>query len=113
VQDALDTKATHPETEVLRSGSPASMPVERRVRSQEEWLLKANGPAWTDGRISETFKVSVAIVAGERQRCCEEGLEIALRPKNLGCRAGESWTGARAPDRFWPAPALPAQRIRV
>jgi Undecaprenyl-phosphate galactose phosphotransferase WbaP len=39
VEDALDTKAAYPETEVLRADSPASMPVERRVRSQQEWLV--------------------------------------------------------------------------
>jgi Undecaprenyl-phosphate galactose phosphotransferase WbaP len=43
VQDTLDTKGAHPETEVLRSGSSASsMPVERRVRAQQEWLVVAN-----------------------------------------------------------------------
>jgi transposase len=49
-------------------------------------LLKANatGLAWTDARISEAFEVSVATVARERQRYCEEGLEIALMPKKPG-----------------------------
>lgn len=49
-------------------------------------LLKANanGPAWTDARISEAFEVSVPTVARERQRYYEEGLEIALMPKKPG-----------------------------
>ena len=49
-------------------------------------LLKAdeNGPAWTDERIADAFEVSVATIARERQRFCEEGLEIALLPKNPG-----------------------------
>ena len=46
-------------------------------------LLKADedGPAWTDERIAEAFEVSVATVARERRRYCEEGLEVALLPK--------------------------------
>ncbi len=50
-------------------------------------LLKADeedGPAWTDERIAEAFEVSVATVASERQRYCEEGLEVALMPKKPG-----------------------------
>jgi len=50
-------------------------------------LLKADedGPAsWTDERIADAFEVSVATVARERRRYCEEGLEIALMPKKLG-----------------------------
>lgn len=50
-------------------------------------LLKAyeNGPAsWTDERIADAFEVSVATVARERRRYCEEGLEIALMPKKPG-----------------------------
>jgi Homeodomain-like domain len=51
-------------------------------------LLKADeedgGPAWTDERIAEAFEVSVPTVARERQRYCEEGLEIALMPKKPG-----------------------------
>lgn len=46
-------------------------------------LLKADegGPAWTDERMAEAFEVSVATVARERRRYCEEGLEVALLPK--------------------------------
>jgi transposase len=49
-------------------------------------LLKADedGPAWTDERIAEAFEVSVATVARERRRYCEEGLEVALLPKKPG-----------------------------
>ena len=49
-------------------------------------LLKADedGPAWTDEHIADAFEVSVATVARERKRYCEEGLEIALMPKKPG-----------------------------
>ncbi len=49
-------------------------------------LLKADedGPALTDERIADAFEVSVATVARERKRYCEEGLEIALMPKKPG-----------------------------
>ena len=47
-------------------------------------LLKADadGPAWTDQRIAETFSVSVNTVLGVRQRLVEQGLEAALNRKN-------------------------------
>jgi transposase len=43
-------------------------------------LLKADadGPAWTDERIAESFSVSVNTVRGVRQRLVEQGLEAAL-----------------------------------
>ena len=49
-------------------------------------LLKADedGPACTDEHIADAFEVSVATVARERKRYCEEGLEIALMPKKPG-----------------------------
>ncbi len=49
-------------------------------------LLKADedGPAWTDERIADALEVSVATVARERRRYCEEGLEVALLPKKPG-----------------------------
>jgi hypothetical protein len=50
-------------------------------------LLKSdeNGPAsWTDQQIADAFEVSIATVARERRRFCEEGLEIALLPKKPG-----------------------------
>ena len=50
-------------------------------------LLKTdeNGTAsWTDEQIADAFEVSIATVARERRRFCEEGLEIALLPKKPG-----------------------------
>jgi hypothetical protein len=50
-------------------------------------LLKTDvqGPdRWTDERIAEAFEVSTATVARERQRYCEDGLEVALMPKKPG-----------------------------
>jgi transposase len=53
-------------------------------------LLKADqvegGPAWSDERIAEAFKVSVATAERVRQRFVEEGLEAALRPYRTGTR---------------------------
>jgi transposase len=50
-------------------------------------LLKADedGPDhWIDERIADALEVSVATVARERRRYCEEGLEVALLPKKPG-----------------------------
>lgn len=50
-------------------------------------LLKADadGPdRWTDERIADALEVSTATVARERQRFCEDGLEVALMPKKPG-----------------------------
>ena len=46
-------------------------------------LLKADadGPAWTDERIAESFAVSVNTVLGVRQRLVEQGLEAARNRK--------------------------------
>jgi hypothetical protein len=46
-------------------------------------LLKADadGPAWTDERIAESFSVSVNTVLSVRQRLVEQGLEAALNRK--------------------------------
>ena len=46
-------------------------------------LLKADadGPAWTDERIAESFSVSVNSGLGVRQRLVEQGLEAALNRK--------------------------------
>jgi transposase len=43
-------------------------------------LLKADadGSAWTDAKIAESFSVSVNTVLGVRQRLVEQGLEAAL-----------------------------------
>jgi transposase len=49
-------------------------------------LLKAdaNTERWTDEKIAEAFEVFTATVARERQRYCEEGLEVALMPRKPG-----------------------------
>jgi transposase len=50
-------------------------------------LLKADadGPdRWTDERIADALEVSTATVARQRQRFCEDGLEVALMPKKPG-----------------------------
>lgn len=50
-------------------------------------LLKADadGPdRWTDERIADAFGTSVATVARERRRSCEDGLGVALMPKKTG-----------------------------
>ncbi len=50
-------------------------------------LLKADadGPdRWTDDRIADAFATSVATVARERKRFCEDGLGVALMPKKPG-----------------------------
>jgi len=50
-------------------------------------LLKADadGPdRWTDERIADAFGTSVATVARERRRFCEDGLGVALMPKKPG-----------------------------
>jgi transposase len=50
-------------------------------------LLKADadGPdRWTDERIADAFGTSVATVARERKRFCEDGLGVALMPKKPG-----------------------------
>jgi hypothetical protein len=46
-------------------------------------LLKADadGPAWTDTKIAESFSVSVNTVLGVRQRWVEQGLAAALNRK--------------------------------
>jgi hypothetical protein len=50
---------------------------------QANLLLKADadGPAWTDERIAESFSVSVNTVLGVRQRLVAQGLEAALNRK--------------------------------
>ena len=50
-------------------------------------LLKADadGPAWTDTKIAESFSVRVNTVLGVRQRWVEQGLEAALNRKPQTC----------------------------
>lgn len=49
-------------------------------------LLKADqgaqGPRWSDARIAEALEVGSRTVARVRQRCVEEGLAAALKPKS-------------------------------
>ena len=49
-------------------------------------LLKTDedGPACSDERIADALEVSAATVARERQRFCEDRLEVALLPKKPG-----------------------------
>lgn len=80
-------RLTHEERETLEA-------LVRRGRAHARKLLYArillkadaseDGPAWTDERIAEAFEVSTATVARERQRFCEDGLEVALMPKKPG-----------------------------
>jgi len=53
-------------------------------------LLKADeaegGPGWKDELIAEAFGVNVRTVERLRQRCVEEGVEEALRPRKKSVR---------------------------
>jgi transposase len=65
-------------TELIRKGKAAAAKIRHA-----HILLKADadGPAWTDEQIAESFSVSVATVQGVRQRLVEQGLEAALTRK--------------------------------
>jgi transposase len=56
-----------------------------RTLTHARILLKADasedGPGWTDEAIRDAFEVSLRTVERVRQRCVEEGLVAALRPK--------------------------------
>ena len=59
----------------------------RRGRAHARILLKADadGPdRWADERIAQAFEVSAAMVARERRRFCEDGLEVVLMPRKPG-----------------------------
>lgn len=64
--------------ELTRKGKAAASKIRHA-----QILLKADadGPAWTDARIAESFSVSVNTVLGVRQRLVEQGLEAALNRK--------------------------------
>lgn len=64
--------------ELTRTGKAAA----DKIR-QAQILLKADadGPAWPDERIAESFSVSVNTVLSVRQRLVEQGLEAALNRK--------------------------------
>jgi transposase len=82
--------------ELTRTGKAAAY-----KRRHAQILLKADadGPAWTDERIAESFSVSVNTVLSVRQRVVEQGLEAALNRKKqaqpsrrpLLDGAGEAW----------------------
>jgi hypothetical protein len=79
-------------TELISKGQAAASKIRHA-----HILLKADadGPAWTDKRIAETFCVSVNTVLGVRQRLVEQGLEAALNrkkqdhPSRTPCLDGE------------------------
>ena len=74
----LTDEERRPLTELTRQGKAAA----DKIR-HAQILLKAdaNGPAWPDERIAESFAVSVNTVHGVRQRLVEQGLEAALNRK--------------------------------
>lgn len=65
-------------TELISKGKTAAYKIRHA-----HILLKADadGPAWTDERIAESFAVSLNTVMGVRQRLVEQGLEAALTRK--------------------------------
>jgi transposase len=76
-----DTEREHLEKLIRRGKAQARKLLYARI------LLKTDvgGPdRWTDEKIAEAFEVSVATVARQRRRYCEEGLEVALMPKKPG-----------------------------
>jgi hypothetical protein len=65
-------------TELISKGKTAAYKIRHA-----NILLKADadGPAWTDARIAESFSVSINTVMGVRQRLVEQGFEAALTRK--------------------------------
>jgi Homeodomain-like domain len=65
-------------TELTRKGKAAAYKIRHA-----HILLKtdADGSAWTDTKIAESFSISVNTVLGVRQRFVEQGLEAALNRK--------------------------------
>lgn len=74
----LSDEERHQLTELTSKGKAAAS----KIRPAHI-LLKADadGPAWTDAKIAESFSVSVNTVLGIRQRLVEQGLEAALNRK--------------------------------
>ncbi len=68
---------------LLSSGKAAA-----RTLTHARILLKADegvaGPHWTDGEIAAALDVDRSTVERVRQRCVEEGVEAALRPRPSG-----------------------------
>jgi Homeodomain-like domain len=65
-------------TELISKGKTAAFKIRHA-----HILLKADadGPAWTDERLAESFSVSLNTVLGVRQWLVEQGLEAALTRK--------------------------------
>src|SRR5262245_59925939 len=65
-------------TELIRKGKAAAYKIRHA-----QILLKADaeGPAWTDARIAESFSINVNTVLNVRQRLVEQGLVAALTRK--------------------------------
>ena len=88
----LSDEERHHLTELTRKGKAAAYKIRHA-----HILLKADadGPAWRDKRIAETFSVSVNTVLSVRQRLVEQGLEAALtrkkqaHPSRMPCLDGE------------------------
>jgi transposase len=74
----LSDEERHQLTELTRKGKAAAYKIRHA-----HILVKADadGPAWTDAKIAESFSVSVNTVLGVRQRLVEQGLEAALNRK--------------------------------
>jgi hypothetical protein len=51
-------------------------------QDQHEWVLDADGPAWTDSQISEAFGCRTKTVENIRQRLVEFGFEQTLNGKS-------------------------------
>ncbi len=62
-------------TKLTRKGQAAAYKIRH---AQILWKADADGPAWTDTKIAESFSVSANTVLGVRQRWVEQGLEAAL-----------------------------------
>ena len=75
---------TAEEREVL-GGMISRGKADARKLAHARVLLQADasegGPNWTDTQIAEAVRVSVSTIGRVRQRCVEEGLEAALRPR--------------------------------
>ena len=98
-------------TELTRKGTVAAYKIRHA-----QILLKADadGPAWTDARIAESFSVSVNTVLGVRQRLVEQGLEAALNRKKQAHPSrtqrldGEGEARLSRCGAVRPLPAMPA-----
>lgn len=66
--------------QLLMKGTAAA-----RTLTHARILLKADegadGPGWTDAQIAEALEINRSTVERVRQRCVEEGVDAALRPR--------------------------------